>query len=88
MDREKYQVGVPFAGKYKERFNSDSTEYGGSHKPGVRAKTAREEEWDEREFSIRMTLPALSVVIYQCTPQPVKENKKRNKKENTKAGRK
>lgn len=63
-----YQVGVPFAGKYKEIFNSDAAEFGGEGVVNPRAKTAKAEECDEREFSIKVKLPALGVSIYSCTP--------------------
>ena len=65
---EGYQVGVPFAGKYKEIFNSDAVEFGGDGVVNARAKTAKEEECDERAYSIKVKLPALGVSIYSCTP--------------------
>ena len=65
---ENYQVGVPFAGKYKEVFNSDAAEFGGEGVVNARVKTAKAEEWDEREYSIKVKLPALGVSIYSCTP--------------------
>ena len=65
---ENYQVGVPFAGKYKEVFNSDAAEFGGEGVVNARVKTAKAEERDEREHSIKVKLPALGVSIYSCTP--------------------
>lgn len=65
---ENYQVGVPFAGKYKEVFNSDAAEFGGEGVVNARVKIAKAEEWDEREHSIKVKLPALGVSIYSCTP--------------------
>ena len=65
---ENYQVGVPFAGKYKEIFNSDAVEFGGEGVVNSRVKTAKAEECDEREYSIKVKLPALGVSIYSCTP--------------------
>ena len=41
-------------------------------------KRAKKEECDERDYSIKLTLPALSVVIMTCTPE---EEKKPVKKE-------
>ena len=74
---EKYQVGVPFAGKYKEIFNSDDQKYGGTGMTNSRAKTARKEECDEREQSITVKLPALSVLIFACTPETETSRKKK-----------
>ena len=51
---ENYQVGVPFAGKYKEIFNSDAAEFGGEGVVNSRVKTAKAEECDEREHSIKV----------------------------------
>ena len=76
MPHENYQVGVPFAGKYKEIFNSDAAEFGGEGVVNPRAKTAKAEECDEREYSIKVKLPALGVSIYSCTPGKAPAKKK------------
>ena len=73
---ENYQVGVPFAGKYKEIFNSDAVEFGGEGVVNSRVKTAKAEECDEREYSIKVKLPALGVSIYSCTPGKAPARKK------------
>ena len=71
-----YQVGVPFAGKYKEIFNSDAAEFGGEGVVNPRIKTAKAEECDEREHSIKVKLPALGVSIFSCTPGKTPAKKK------------
>lgn len=72
-----YQVGVPFYGKYKEIFNSDDAAYGGSGNTNLRARTALIKECDERDYSIKVKVPALSVCVFTCTPvePPVKKEK-------------
>lgn len=65
---EKYQVGVPFAGKYKEIFNSDNKQYGGEGTVNPRMKTAKASECDEREYSMPVKLPALGVSVFKCIP--------------------
>ena len=65
---ENYQMGVPFYGKYKEIFNSDRKEYGGQGTINVRAKTCKQAECDEREYSVTFKIPALSVAVFSCTP--------------------
>lgn len=77
---EKYQVGVPFHGKYKEIFNTDRKEYGGEGMTNPRVKTSRAEECDERENSIKITVPALGAAIFSCTPEEKKEKKTAVKK--------
>ncbi len=47
---ENYQVGVPFAGKYKEIFNSDDKKYGGEGVVNGRVKAAKKAECDERRI--------------------------------------
>lgn len=70
---ENYQVGVPYAGKYKEIFNSDLKKYGGNGVGNPRVKTAKQQECDERAYSIKMKLPALGVLVFSVTPQEEKK---------------
>lgn len=70
---EKYRLGVPFEGKYKEILNSDAEEFGGSGRVNPRAKTSRKQESDRRENSIMVQLAPLSVSVYSCTPTAVKK---------------
>lgn len=57
VEHEKFRLGVPFAGKYKEIFNSDASEFGGDGRVNGRVKTAKKLEWDERDYSIELTIP-------------------------------
>lgn len=66
---ENYQVGVPYAGKYKEIFNSNLKRYGGDGVGNPRVKTAKSQEWDERPYSIKMKIPALGILVFSVTPQ-------------------
>ena len=47
---EDYKIGVPFHGKYKEIFNSDREEFGGSGSLNPRVKTSKKEECDDRRI--------------------------------------
>ncbi len=60
----------------KEIFNSDAVEFGGEGVVNSRVKTAKAEECDEREHSIKVKLPALGVSIYSCTPGKAPARKK------------
>lgn len=66
---DSYQVGVPFEGKFKEILNSDSGKYGGQGVVNARAKSAVHAECDNREFSLKLKLPAYGVVVFGCTPE-------------------
>ncbi len=78
VEHEKFQVGVPFYGKYKEILNSDAEIFGGSGKGNPRAKTSKQEEWDDRENSLVIDLPPMCTLVFSCTP--VKPPKKAVKK--------
>ncbi|MEG2870121.1 MAG: alpha amylase C-terminal domain-containing protein, partial [Clostridium sp.] len=71
--QEKYKIGVPFAGKYKEIFNSDAKQFGGGGKLNTRVKTSRKEECDRRKDSITMQVPPLGITVLSCTPEAPKK---------------
>lgn len=78
VTREKFRVGVPHPGSYKEIFNSDRVEFGGAGNVNPRMKSAGEKEHDGRDYSIEITLPGLSVCVFSC--QYKKEEKKKEKR--------
>ena len=63
---ENFKIGVPYPGKYKEIFNSDSLEFGGSGHGNPRMKNSRKIEWDGRENSISITVPPLGMLVFSC----------------------
>lgn len=60
-------VGVPKAGKYKEIFNSDAEQYGGSGFCNPRAKKAVEKSADGQSCSLKLNIAPLSVMVFQMT---------------------
>ena len=79
---EDYQVGVPYAGKYKEIFNSDSAVYGGAGNVNPRVKMSRDQECDERKQSIKIKVPPLGISIFQYTKvvEKISDNKTARRK--------
>ena len=49
-------------------FRSDRKEYGGQGIVNLRAKTCKQAECDEREYSVTFKIPALGVAVFSCTP--------------------
>ena len=74
---EKYTVGVPFAGKYKEIFNSEDAAFGGKGTANPRAKQSRAEACDGRDNSITIRIPELAVLVFSCTPEAEKKPAKK-----------
>ncbi len=68
VEHEKFRLGVPFAGKYKEILNSDAKQFGGSGMTNPRVKMSKKEEWDTRKNSIAINLAPMSVTVFSCTP--------------------
>lgn len=60
--RNAYTVGVPFAGEYKEIFNSQSSYYEGWNIGNRGAVNAKKEPMHGRDYSISLTLPPLGVL--------------------------
>ena len=70
---EKYQIGLPFTGRYKEIFNSDAKQFGGSGKGNSRVRAAKKEEYDGRDYSMQITVPPMSMIVFSCEPAAPKK---------------
>jgi 1,4-alpha-glucan branching enzyme len=57
-----YRVGVPFPGRYRVIFNSDSDAYWGSNVGNAETVVADSLSWQGRPFSLSLNLPPLGVV--------------------------
>jgi 1,4-alpha-glucan branching enzyme len=64
IPREKYRIGIPKAGQYKEIFNSDSKKYGGSGSKNTIRKSAKK-PWHGHKNSIEITIPPLGMVVFR-----------------------
>lgn len=84
VEHEKFRLGVPFAGKYKEIFNSDAREFGGQGRINARAKNSRKIPWDDRENSIECNIPPMSFLVFSCTPEADKKKAGRAAKSSVK----
>ena len=62
------KIGVPYEGSYKEILNTDAEEFGGNGMVNKRAKRAVKKEWDDRPYSVSITLAPLSASILEFRP--------------------
>lgn len=62
------KIGVPYEGSYKEILNTDAEEFGGSGLVNKRAKRAVKKEWDDKPYSVSITLAPLSASILEFRP--------------------
>lgn len=81
---EKYKIGVPKMGRYREIFASDAAVYGGTGIVNARMVPSRDEECDGREQSVRIMLAPLSVSIFEFVPYSEKELAEKEKKKREK----
>jgi 1,4-alpha-glucan branching enzyme len=63
--RENYRLGVPRAGHWAERLNTDAAIYGGSNVGNAGGVRAEPTPWQGRSASLELTLPPLSTTIFQ-----------------------
>jgi 1,4-alpha-glucan branching enzyme len=68
--REKYRVGVPLLGRWREILNSDAEEYGGSGQGNLGGAEAVSIRCHDREYSLLLTLPPLAVVLFKPEGAP------------------
>ena len=64
IPRKNYRIGVPFAGKYKEIFNSDDEKYGGFDFRNFKVRQSEEVDYDGRKNSLLIKIPPLAVSVY------------------------
>jgi 1,4-alpha-glucan branching enzyme len=62
VPRSGYRVGLPRSGRWVERFNSDSSHYGGTDTGNLGGVDADAQGWHGQPFSAEVTLPPLGVV--------------------------
>jgi len=60
-----YRVGVPFKGFYKEIFNSDARDFGGSNMGNLGGKWTDDWAYQERPYSVDLCLPPLGVLVFK-----------------------
>jgi 1,4-alpha-glucan branching enzyme len=63
VTRRGYRIGLPRAGCYRERLNTDSAHYGGGDLGNGGVVVAEPQPWHGRLHSAEITLPPLSVLL-------------------------
>jgi len=66
---DRYRIGLPQAGRWREVLNTDASDYGGTGTGNLGAVQAVAEPWHGRPASATVTLPPLGVLW--LTPEPV-----------------
>jgi 1,4-alpha-glucan branching enzyme len=64
VPRRGFRVGVPRAGRYRERFNSDALEYGGSGLGNGGGVEAEAHPAHGQAYSLVLTLPPLATLVF------------------------
>jgi 1,4-alpha-glucan branching enzyme len=62
IPRERYRVGVPRPGRWREALNTDSAHYGGSDVGNLGGAQADAVPWHGQPYSVELTLPPLGVI--------------------------
>jgi len=62
-----YRIGVPEAGVYNERFNSDRAIYGGSDQGNAGGVQSEDIPWQGQAHSVVITVPPLATVVFELS---------------------
>ena len=68
VPRHDYRIGVPHGGLYRERFNSDAFDYGGSGLGNAGAVRAQAHPAHGQAHSLVLTLPPLATLLFTHEP--------------------
>jgi 1,4-alpha-glucan branching enzyme len=68
-----FRIGVPESGEFREAFNSDHIEFGGTGTVNKKTILTSEEPYNGQPYSINVTIPAYGFQIIR----PVKKRKER-----------
>lgn len=72
VPHENYRLGIPNGGDYEVIFNSDDTKYYGSNYSETVKYTATNIERNNREYSVALNLPPLSVIVLKPKKKTIK----------------
>jgi len=76
---ENFRIGVPFEGKYKEVFNSDSIAFGGSGVENEGEISSSEISWNRFSQSITVKVPPLAIIVFEQVVEKKKKSIGKNK---------
>ncbi|OBS10914.1 1,4-alpha-glucan branching protein GlgB [Acidihalobacter prosperus] len=65
IPRQQYRLGTPHHGVYREKFNSDSTYYGGTNTGNPPLMQTEPTPWMGRERSLSLQLPPLGLLVLE-----------------------
>ena len=65
VPRERYRVGAPVAGYYREILNTDARLYGGSNLGNGGGVMAEDLSWQGQPHSLVLTLPPLAALVFK-----------------------
>jgi 1,4-alpha-glucan branching enzyme len=66
-----YRIGVPYRGQWKEIFNSDEHQYGGSGVLNSGLLTTSPVKYHSKDYSISLTLPPLGMSVLKLEKELV-----------------
>ena len=67
--RSQYRIGVPFAGTWKELFNSDDSNFGGSGALNSGLLYSMPDKYHGKDNSILLTLPPLGCLVLKLNEE-------------------
>ncbi|XJZ26599.1 1,4-alpha-glucan branching enzyme [Bacillota bacterium Lsc_1132] len=70
---EDFRIGIPEPGEYREIFNSDKEEFGGSGAANKKVIKAEETPFHGKPYSLKLTIPPFGILMIR----PVKKRKER-----------